>query len=148
MNRPTTEQIARVKHLLEHEETRARGEGTPTLGQDGGVASASGRVYDLLFASVSPLVGAEGARLMFLRSLRLAKTAFPCLAAVSIKGESSTLRDCLLTESAATAADASVAFFSTFLALMTTFIGDRQTNQLLRGAWPTLDDAEPRKTIQ
>ena len=46
----------------------------------------------------------------------------------------------------AVATETAAALFGTFLDLITTFIGDRLTVQVLRSAWPTIEETPPRET--
>ena len=59
---------------------------------------------------------------------------------------STKLRACLQALDPAVATEAAAALFGTFLELITTFIGERLTIQVLRSAWPTIEDTAPRET--
>ena len=70
---------------------------------------------------------------MFMRSAKLA--------AIEGAGEGATgLRTYLQTLEPTTATEAATNLFGTFLDLIITFIGDRLTVQVLRGAWPAIDE--------
>jgi hypothetical protein len=46
----------------------------------------------------------------------------------------------------AVATESAAALFGTFFALITAFIGERLTTQILRRAWPTIEETAPRET--
>jgi hypothetical protein len=46
------------------------------------------------------------------------------------------------------AGDSAAALFGTFFTLMTTFIGERLTTQVLRSAWPTIEEMASTETDQ
>jgi len=106
-------------------------------------ATAAGRVYEKLHAHMVPLVSADGVRLLFARSAKLTQGEFACLAASSRLEGSTELCACLQAQDPAVAMAAATALFGTFIALLTTFIGERLTTQVLRSAWPTLEEMPP-----
>ncbi|HEX6274059.1 MAG TPA: hypothetical protein VFZ53_13515 [Polyangiaceae bacterium] len=59
---------------------------------------------------------------------------------------SSKLREWLETGDAAAVAEDAAVVFGTFFALLTRLIGERLTTQLLRNAWPTLEEPAPSET--
>jgi hypothetical protein len=115
-------------------------------GADDGAAAAAGRVYDKLHAHLAPLVGTIGVQSLFVRSAKLTPGEFADLAEVSILEGSAKLREHLQPQGSAVDAEAAVALFGTFLALLTTFIGERLVTQVLRNAWPTIEVTAPRET--
>jgi hypothetical protein len=138
MTTPTQAQMERARRLLAHE------------GTDGGSvddsAAAAGRVYDKLPVYLAPLVGSAGVQALLVRSAKLVQDQFPCLAEAAILESSTRLRECLRAQEPAVAREAAVAFFGTFFALITTFIGERLTTEMLRSAWPTIEGAAPKET--
>jgi len=106
-------------------------------------AKAAGRVYEKLHAHLAPLVGDAGVHLLFVRSAKLAQVEFACLADVSILESSTKLSECLQAQDPAVATESAVALFGSFFALITTFIGERLTTQVLRRAWPTIEEMAP-----
>ncbi len=106
---------------------------------DARATTAAGRVYDKLHAQLAPLVGDAGVQLLFMRSAKLAQGEFAWLAEVSILEDSTKLRECLQAQDPAVETEAATALFGTFFALITTFIGERLTAEVLRRAWPTID---------
>ena len=109
-------------------------------------ATAAGRVYDKLHAQLAPLVGPAGVRALFVRSAKLTKSEFPFLEVAALES-STTLRECLRAQEPAVAVRAAAVLFGTFFALITTFVGERLTTQVLRGAWPMIEEtAPPRET--
>ena len=124
--------------MLAHEGAGARSTET----SDGAAATAAG-VYDQLNAHLSPLVGVAGVQLLFVRSAKLAQGPFPFLGEVTSFDGSAKLRACLQTQDPKAAMESAVALFATFFALVTTFIGERLTTQILRSAWPMFEDMAP-----
>jgi hypothetical protein len=108
--------------------------------------TAAGRVYDKLHAHMAPLVGDAGVQLLFVRSAKLAEGEFTGLAEVPIFERSTKLRECLHTQGPAVATESAAALFGTFFALITAFIGERLTTQVLRRAWPTIEETAPLET--
>jgi hypothetical protein len=129
VNEPGATQIERVQRLLAHEAT-----------QEG--AGAPARVYDKLVAQLAPLVGAAGVQALFMRSAKLAQGEFADLAQASILEGAAALRE-RLASPGGVAEQSALTLFATFLALVTEFIGERLTHQILRRAWPMLDDQVP-----
>jgi hypothetical protein len=141
MKRASAVQAQRAKRLLAIE------------GDVGGSAkesaAAAGRVYEKLAAQLAPLLGAAGVRALFVRSAKLARDERAFLAGLAPAIEGSTgdpagLGAYLQTLEPPAAAEAAVLLFATFLDLIITFIGDRLTVQVLRGAWAAIDETAPR----
>ena len=110
-------------------------------------AGAAGRVYDKLAGQLAPLLGLAGVQSLFARSAKLARAATSSLAEVAAANDTATkLRACLQTLEPATASAAAAVVFGIFLDLIVTFIGDRLTVQVLRGAWPAINKMAPRET--
>jgi hypothetical protein len=107
---------------------------------------AAGRVYDKLHAHMAPLVGDEGVQLLFVRSAKLVRGEFAYLSDVAIFERSAKLRECLQARHPAVATESVEALFGTFFALITAFIGERLTTQVLRRAWPTIEEMAPTET--
>jgi hypothetical protein len=103
---------------------------------DGVVAAL---VYDRLRGAVAPLVGDAGVELLFVRSAKLAGGDLARMSEVSILVGAAELRTVLGARDPGVSRESATLFFATFLALLTTFIGDRLTTQILRRAWPALD---------
>jgi hypothetical protein len=130
--------MARAGQLLAHEGAADSG--------DESVTTATGRVYDKLHAHLAPLLGDAGVQVLFMRSAKLTQGEFAPLAEGSILQGATKLRECLHARDPAVATESATALFGTFLALITTFIGERLTTQVLRRAWPMLDETSPRET--
>ena len=111
------------------------------------IAEVAGRVYDKLHAHLDPLLGAAGVRALLVRSAKLTEVEFPFLRTPTIQG-SMKLRECLREQEPTIAAAAAATLFGTFFALITTFIGERLTTQLLRSAWPTIEQMTPMETTK
>jgi len=107
---------------------------------------AAARVYDKLHAQMAPLVGDAGVQLLFVRSAKLAQGDFAFLAEVSILEGSTKLRDRLQVQNPAVTTESAAALFGTFFALITAFIGERLTTQVLRRTWPMIEETAPRET--
>ncbi len=116
-------------------------------GAAGGAATraktAAGRVYDKVHVHLVPLVGIAGVHLLFARSARLAQGEFARFAEVSIDEGSTKLREFLQAQDPAVATESAAALFGNFFTLITTFIGERLTAQMLRSAWPSFDETAP-----
>jgi len=138
LNRPNPAQMERARRLLAHEGTAGSA--------DERAATAAGRVYDKLHAHMAPLVGDAGVKLLLVRSAKLAEGEFAGLAEVPIFEGSTKLRECLQAQDPAVATESAAALFGTFFALITAFIGERLTTQILRRAWPTIEETAPRET--
>jgi hypothetical protein len=137
LNRPNPAQLEQARRLLAHEAAAGSTDGLAT--------TAACRVYDKLHAHLAPLVGVAGVQLLFARSAKLAQGEFAFFAEISIFEDSTKLRERLQAQDPAVATESAAALFGTFFALLTTFIGERLTGQVLRSAWPTLDEAAPRE---
>jgi hypothetical protein len=135
--RPNPTQMERARRLLAHE-------GAADSADE--CATAAGRVYDKLHAHLDPLVGVAGVHALLARSAKLLHGEFSFLEAAIL--ESRTLRECLRAQDPAIATESAAALFGTFFTLITTFIGERLTTQVLRRAWPTIEETGPTETNQ
>ncbi len=102
--------------------------------------TAAARLYDKLHAHLAPLVGDAGAQLLFVRSAKLTNGEFAWIATASILDGSAALRERLQTQDPPVRTEAVAVLFGNFLTLVTTFIGERLTAQVLLRAWPTIDE--------
>ncbi len=141
MNLPSPAQIERARRLLAHE-----GAAGSARQHSAGESAAAGRVYDKLHAQLAPLVGAAGVHLLFMRSAKLAQGELAWLAEIPTVEGPTKLRECLHAQEPALATESAAALFGTFFTLLTTFIGERLTNRVLRDAWPTIEGAAPQET--
>ncbi|MEP6601857.1 MAG: hypothetical protein ABJB49_08595 [Nitrospirota bacterium] len=103
-------------------------------------ASATVRIVETLVNNLSPLVGSIGSQALLGRSLALTAGAFPCYAAVRGAGQDllNAIHACLRTQEPDVAMNATTALLTAYLQLLSTFIGERLTVQLLQNAWPEL----------
>lgn len=108
-------------------------------------ATAAARVYDNLHAYLDPLLGVAGVQALLVRSARMARGEFAWLEVAAL-GDSTKLCECLQAQDLAVASGSAVALFDNFFALITAFIGERLTSQVLRSAWPTFDEKESGET--
>ena len=131
MKRPSPAQRETATRLLAHEGAAS--------GADDAVAAAAGRVYDKLHLHLAPLLGSIGVQSLFVRSAKLTPDELTGLADVSILKGSTKLREHWQAQGSAVDADAAAALFGNFLSLLTTFIGERLVIQVLRSAWPTIE---------
>jgi len=89
----------------------------------------------------------DGLQALFARSARLAQSELVPLTEVAAGADGSTkLRAHLQSLEPAVAIETAAALFGTFLDLITTFIGERLTVQVLRNAWPAMKETAPRET--
>lgn len=125
-DRASVEQIELARRWLEREGAHAAD-----------CATAAGRIYDALQSQLSPLMGAAGFQALLARSAKLTRRQFDFLD-VAEAIDSTRLRQCLQAQDPTLASAAAAVLFGTFIALITTFIGERLTSQVLRSSWPTL----------
>lgn len=137
MTRASAAQLERARQLLAHE----GGDADSAEAH----AAAAGRVYDNLDAQLAPLLGSAGVRSLLARSARLTRYELSSFSEVAIQS-STTLRDALRALDSAVAAATAAALFGTFFALMENFIGERLTIQVLRRAWPTIEETASGET--
>ena len=133
---PNPKQMAQARRLLVHE------------GADGSAArcaEAAGRVYEKIQAHLAPLVGSAGTRALLVRSAKPTRNEFAFLKDDVVEGAKA-LREALQAQDPAVATDAAAALFGTFFALVTTFIGERLTTQVLRRAGLTFEEAASTET--
>ena len=99
-------------------------------------------VYGKFLAPLSVILGEEGGLALFRYSLRRTQSAFPFYAEV-LAGEPRTVLDalgaCLEKQKPACIVEALIALLTSFLDLLTTFIGARLTGKLLHDVWPDID---------
>ena len=110
-------------------------------------AIAAGRVYEKLFARLSPLIGDAGARALFARSVKLARADFPSLDEISagpfgrdLPAPEQDVVRCLGRLAPEAASDAAIRVYATLIALMTTFIGERLVLRIIESAFPRTDE--------
>jgi hypothetical protein len=135
--KPSAAQIVRAKRLLASEGASAEGSTE--------CAAAAGRVYAKLDAHLAPLLGRAGVQALFARSAKMSHSGLASLAElVAAVGGSTELSTWLQSRDPEDAAKTAAVLFGTFLELITTFIGERLTVQVLRGAWPTIEETAPK----
>jgi hypothetical protein len=138
MERTSTAQVERAKRLLALE------------GDSGNssveCAAAAWKLYEKLNARLTPLLGSAGVQALFVRSAKLAQAEFASLAEVATPDGMKKLGAVLQALEPAEANEVAATLFSTFLELMTTFIGERLTVLILRSAWPAIEDPAPKET--
>jgi hypothetical protein len=137
LNQPNAAQLDTARRLLALEGAAS--------GADDSGAAAAGRVYDKLHLHLAPLVGTFGVQSLFVRSAKLTPNEFAALAEVSVLEGSTKLREHWDAPGSAVDAESAAALFATFLSLLTTFIGERLVTQVLRSAWPTIEETAPRE---
>jgi hypothetical protein len=112
-------------------------------------AAAAGRVYEKLFLCLAPLVGGTGVRALFVRSIKLATAEFPFLGGVAVEPREaavSTLVASLQGQQPDAVMHGAAALFGAFLTLLMTYVGERLTAQVLRSAWPDIDETPSKET--
>jgi hypothetical protein len=110
-------------------------------------AAAAVRVYERLFERLSPVIGVAGMRAILARSARITKPRFPSLEAASVASDLAAehLRSCFLQLEEAEMADAAAALYGTLLGLLNGFIGERLVWQVLRSAFPGIEESKPNE---
>jgi len=103
-------------------------------------------VYEKTFAQLSPVIGANGVRGIFVRALEVVQPEQPLLRSFVVGSEpkkaASTLATSLSAAPAADARSAAIALYASFFGLIVTFIGFELTIRLLHDAWPRVDMKE------
>jgi hypothetical protein len=107
-------------------------------------AEVAGRVYDRLHRQISPLIGSTGMKMIWVRAARLSQVEFAWLEELTKPVGASELRECLLAQDHARAAESAIFLFATFLGFLATLIGERLLLQIIRRAWPMIDET-PRE---
>jgi hypothetical protein len=130
MSRANPSQIERVRRLLAYEGAA-------------GCATAAGRVHEKISARLTPLLGSAGVHALFVRSAKLVGGELTARAETPILQSSSQLTEFLRGLDPSVATRTAEALLGNFLALITSFIGQRLTNEALRKEWPTIDDQGP-----
>ena len=132
---PNYAEIAR--QILAHE---ADGGSTPSAR-----AAAAGAVQQRLHQRLVPLIGVEGVRALFARSLKVTCAGFPELIRLQGLGlrdaanPAKELADALQGDESSDARAAAETLYSNFLSLTATLIGERLVLMVLQRAFPTLD---------
>ncbi len=103
------------------------------------IAASAVRIYTRLLACLSAVLGEVGSSGLFHRSLRLTEATFPFFSAARDAHVNSVLpavSTCLQAQPTEVAREASVELLAIHhLELLTTFIGQRLTEQLVRDTW-------------
>jgi hypothetical protein len=105
------------------------------------VAASAVRIYAKWLTCLSAILGETGSSALFRRSLRLSEVTYPFFSAVRdahVSSVLSAMSTCLQAQDANVAHEASVELLAIHLELLTTFIGQRLTEQLVRETWPDL----------
>ncbi|MGE0471286.1 MAG: hypothetical protein AB7L09_15655 [Nitrospira sp.] len=105
------------------------------------VAASADRIYATWLTSLSAILGETGSMALFRRSLRLTEATFPLFSAARdahVNAMLSAVSTCLHVQDANVAQEAAVELLAIHLELLTTFIGQRLTEQLVRETWPDL----------
>lgn len=146
MARTTSAHVNAAERLLAHE----GGSANARLDEQ---AAAPGRVYERIFHRLAPLIGKDGVRALFARSVKLTKAEFPSLAEIRITADRTEtdgavarqLVECLSKLEPAEGSRVASALYANFLRLLTDFIGERLVWQVLRRAFPQLDQGLPKE---
>ena len=111
-----------------------------------GVATAT-RVHEKLMRHLSPAVGEAGLDALFSRSIKMTKPAFPSLQELETTGPAqrvlSQFFEHLEKQEAAVLAEITESLMVTLVRMLSAFIGERLTWQLLRNAWQDLPSKPP-----
>lgn len=111
-------------------------------------AAELGGLYAALARHLEPLVGAAGVRAIYGRSVHLATSEVPWIAAAGVGGNHEdpvdALRGCLERQDSSTATDGAQILLVTFVDLLARLIGEGLTTRVLAQAWPrAFADAAP-----
>jgi hypothetical protein len=138
MNIPGAAQVAWAKYLL-----AAEGNSGDKVEE---CSAAAWRVYEKLNARLFPLLGSAGSHALLVRSAKLAQAEFACLGEIAAPEGLTKLGTCLEALEPAIATEAAATLFATFIDLITTFIGERLTDVVLRSTWPAIEATAPTET--
>jgi hypothetical protein len=143
MARPTDAHVQTAERLLAHGDARDAEDR----------ARSAGRVYDALFASLAPVIGAAAVRALLARSVRLTMGEFPglCDASASRPPEddlpiAQELVACLSKLEPVEAYAAATALYAAFFGLLTSFIGEEVTWTIVKRAFPGITLQAERRT--
>ena len=116
-------------------------------------AAGAGRVYDSLFRSLSPVIGGEGMRAVFARSVKLASADFPCLVLLRTTANGTTdtasgallFVRCLAGLEPDAASEAAVGVYASLLGVMTKLIGEALVLQIVEMAFSASDQTASKE---
>ena len=114
----------------------------------------AGHVYDALMKALAPVIGAAGARAIFVRSVKLTEADFPALRelreivdAANAPESSANLAPHLVGYlnklDSATASQVATGLYAALFALLAKFIGEQLVWQIVKKAFPALDTTGP-----
>lgn len=117
------------------------------------VPFAAARLYEMLFQSLAPVVGAEAVCAMLARSAKVSRDKHPCLggllpetgASGDVTEVAQRIRASLSSERPDLAAEAATALYTALLRLMTTLIGERVTSQIVSSAFEEMETATSKE---
>lgn len=111
------------------------------------VADAVLSAWQEIDDSLSPILGHGGVAALYGRSLYLSSAGHPCLSGLStgvgMGMDLASLKSVLALRSSADAAAAGGALLQTFYVLLTSMVGPKLTEQLLRSVWENLLSGRP-----
>lgn len=121
------------------------------------LAAAAGRMYQALFQSFAPVLGAAGFRALFARSVKLSAADFPCLGKIPIAPVATRpaddyvkvvqhVIDGLSRLEPETAAEVAIGLCATLLGLLTKLIGEPLVWQFIKHALPVTDRSGREET--
>jgi len=116
-----------------------------SAGPDAGPDAAALRVYVRLAARLEPLIGVAGMRALMTRSAKLTVSDHPCFASLVVDWPGSTktteerLRVCFGDVQPEALSSAAAALYGTLLGLLASFIGEQLVWQVVRGAFPEIE---------
>lgn len=107
-------------------------------------AEAAARCYEKIHFQLSPVIGTAGVRAVFARSVHLTQSKYLCLKGYTdsdweiqnAEDPARGLRAWFQRNQSVDAAELAEVLFGNFFTLLVTFIGERLTAQVLKGAWP------------
>lgn len=112
-------------------------------GSAGECAAAAERVYEKLRVQFVALVGSAGFQVLFARSANWTRSQFSAFGDNAAVESSAKLHERLRAQEPGAVAAMAANLFAAFLSLITTFIGEQLTTEMLRRAWPALGQGAP-----
>jgi len=113
------------------------------LALEGTGPDAALRVYVRMAARLEPLIGVAGMRAILVRGAKLSVAQYPCFAALAVESQGSTKTIEERLHAAFTEHEplAAAALYGTLLGLLVSFIGEPLVWQVLRGAFPAIEQS-------
>lgn len=144
MARPSEAHVEVARRLLARSCERASdGEAHP------GAPATARRVHEALSQALAPIIGAAGFRAVFARSVKLIAADHPFLGPLPALAASASPADAVLIQvldalaklEPGAALELATSVYASFYALLTKMIGESLVEQIVKGAFPSIDES-------